>query len=166
MAAGFKANQGSRASGIGWQEQTACTLNSNVAGLEPTVVYDARGKGNGFISPTLTGDHQNRVTDYTALCVGNGQLHQIPMAPIMNTLDCMHDQQAVLIPGKPPRKYIVRRLTPLECCRLQGFPDTWEQGVVGSDTARYRMWGNAIALPCAYDVLRKVVEDSQCPTKP
>lgn len=26
---------------------------------------------------------------------------------------------------RPPRKYIVRRLTPLECCRLQGFPDGW-----------------------------------------
>lgn len=26
---------------------------------------------------------------------------------------------------RPPRKYIIRRLTPLECCRLQGFPDGW-----------------------------------------
>lgn len=32
-------------------------------------VYDARGNGNGVTAPTLTGDHQNRVTDYTALCV-------------------------------------------------------------------------------------------------
>lgn len=47
------------------------------------------------------------------------------MAEQMNTLDCMHDKQAVLTSGKPPRRYIVRRLTPLECCRLQGFPDGW-----------------------------------------
>lgn len=31
----------------------------------------------------------------------------------------------VLLSGKPPRKYSIRRLTPLECCRLQGFPDGW-----------------------------------------
>ena len=89
------------------------------------VVYDARGNGDGSTVPTLTGDHQNRVTDYTAICIGNGQLHNISMAEQMNTLDCMHDQQAVLVDGKQPRRYIVRRLTPLECCRLQGFPDGW-----------------------------------------
>lgn len=56
----------------------------------------------------------------------------------------------------PPRSYIVRRLTPLECCRLQGFPDWWEDGVEGSDSARYKMWGNGIALPCAVDVLCRI----------
>lgn len=30
-----------------------------------------------------------------------------------------------VVPGTPPRKYIVRRLTPVECARLQGFPDWW-----------------------------------------
>ena len=124
------------------------------------VVYDCRGNGDGQHVPTLTGDHGNRVTDYTALCVGNGQLHQMSMAEQSNTLDCMHDQQAVLMQGNHPRKYIVRRLTPLECCRLQGFPDWWEDGVEGSDSARYKMWGNGIALPCAVDVLRRIAEKS------
>ena len=32
-------------------------------------VYDARGNGSGTVAPTLTGDHQNRVTDYTGICV-------------------------------------------------------------------------------------------------
>lgn len=66
--------------------------------------------------------------------------------------------------GEPPRKYIVRRLTPLECCRLQGFPDWWEDGVEGSDSARYKMWGNGIALPCAVDVLGRIKDgqNSQC----
>ena len=89
------------------------------------VCYDARGKGDGTRCPTLTGDHQNRLTDYTALCIGHGELNSITMANQANTLSCMHDQQAILISGKPPRKYIIRRLTPLECCRLQGFPDGW-----------------------------------------
>lgn len=70
-------------------------------------------------------ESKRATNDMVAVCVGNGQLHNISMAEQMNTLDCMHDQQAVLVDGKPPRRYIVRRLTPLECCRLQGFPDGW-----------------------------------------
>lgn len=59
------------------------------------------------------------------------------------------------------RKYIVRRLTPLECCRLQGFPDWWENGANGSDSARYKMWGNGIALPCAADVLGRIAKEME-----
>lgn len=122
-SAGFNDATGERAQGsMEYCEERSPTLR---AGDVKSVVYDARGNGDGKIVPTLTGDHQNRVTDYTAVCVGNGQLHNISMAEQMNTLDCMHDQQAVLTSGKPPRRYIVRRLTPLECCRLQGFPDGW-----------------------------------------
>jgi len=38
----------------------------------------------------------------------------------------------------------LRRLTPLECERLQGFPDGWTEGV--SDTQRYKMLGNAVTV--------------------
>lgn len=62
-----------------------------------------------------------------------------------------------LIVEQNGRKYIVRRLTPLECCRLQGFPDWWTDGVEGSDSAKYKMWGNGIALPCAVDVLNRII---------
>lgn len=46
----------------------------------------------------------------------------------------------------------VRRLTPTECERLQGFPDGWTavakpNGKPMSDSARYRMLGNAVAVP-------------------
>jgi len=58
-----------------------------------------------------------------AVSVGNGQLHQMGMEEVARPLDCMHDQQVVLY--KQERKYIVRRLTPTECARLQGFPDWW-----------------------------------------
>jgi DNA (cytosine-5)-methyltransferase 1 len=51
----------------------------------------------------------------------------------------------------------VRRLTPLECERLQGLPNNWTKG--GSDTARYRAIGNGMAQPCADYVMSKVVED-------
>jgi site-specific DNA-cytosine methylase len=42
-------------------------------------------------------------------------------------------------------KMLVRRLTPVECERLQGFPDNWTEGQ--SDSARYKQMGNAVAVP-------------------
>ena len=123
------------------------------------IVYDARGNGNGEIVPTLTGDHESRVTDYTALVVGNGQLNQMSMSDKAGALNCMHDQQAVLL--KRLWHYIVRRLTPLECCLLQGFPDWWEDGVDGSDSARYKMWGNGMALPCVLYVTEGITDGMQ-----
>ena len=57
------------------------------------------------------------------------------------------------------RKYVLRRLTPMECCRLQGFPDWWTDGVEGSDSNQYKMWGNGIALPCAADVLGRIAKE-------
>lgn len=96
------------------------------------------------------------------LCVGNGQLHQMSMLNVTNTLDCMHDQQILIGGGTAldnDRKYVLRRLTPLECCRLQGFPDWWMDDVDGSDSAKYKMWGNGIALPCAADVLGRLARE-------
>ncbi|KKN11577.1 hypothetical protein LCGC14_1025270 [marine sediment metagenome] len=49
----------------------------------------------------------------------------------------------------------VRRLTPLECERLQGFPDDWTLGQ--SDTQRYKMLGNAVALPVAKAIGEMIV---------
>lgn len=96
-----------------------------------------------------------------ACSVGNGQIHDA-MHPSekARTLNNMHDQQAILV-GGTDGQYLIRRLTPLECCRLQGFPDWWEDGVEGSDSARYRMWGNGVALPCVVDVLARIVELSE-----
>ena len=97
-------------------------------------------------------------------CAGNGQLHQMSMLAVTNTLDCMHDQQIILRGGGTAldgnqRKYVLRRLTPTECARLQGFPDWWCDGADGSDSAMYKMWGNGIALPCAADVLGRIAKE-------
>jgi DNA (cytosine-5)-methyltransferase 1 len=92
------------------------------------------------------------------------------------TLDTMHDQQAVMVPDVghtlkakancdfradsetyPVQNSVVRRLTPLECERLQGYPDGWTD--IGewtdskgkkhgeADSPRYKALGNSIALP-------------------
>jgi DNA (cytosine-5)-methyltransferase 1 len=54
--------------------------------------------------------------------------------------------------------YRVRRLTPLECLRCFGYPDTWLDIAGLSDTAKYRMCGNSIAIPCARFVMRRIAE--------
>lgn len=58
-------------------------------------------------------------------------------------------------------QYVVRRLTPLECCRLQGMPDFWTDGVEGSDAARYKLWGNGMALPNALYIMEGLVENDE-----
>jgi DNA (cytosine-5)-methyltransferase 1 len=51
---------------------------------------------------------------------------------------------------------LIRRLTPLECERLQGFPDGWTNIPGGSDSARYKALGNSVAIPCVDFVLRGI----------
>lgn len=53
-------------------------------------------------------------------------------------------------------KSIVRRLTPLECERLQGFPDSWTEGE--SDSARYKALGNSVALPCVDYIMSGIAD--------
>lgn len=93
------------------------------------VCYDARGNGNGTYCPTLTGDHENRVTDYTAVTVyRNPKIGEYTADGTVSTMaarDFKAPRDLAVERSKPPRKYIIRRLTPLECCRLQGFPDGW-----------------------------------------
>ncbi len=55
-----------------------------------------------------------------------------------------------------PTKWIVRRVTPTECARLQGMPDWWCDGIKHSDAAEYKMWGNGMALPCVLFVMQGI----------
>ena len=49
--------------------------------------------------------------------------------------------------------HLIRRLTPLECERLQGFPDGWTDIPGASDSARYKALGNSVAIPCVEYVM-------------
>lgn len=51
---------------------------------------------------------------------------------------------------------LIRRLTPLECERLQGFPDGWTALSDASDSARYRALGNSVAIPCVEFIMRGI----------
>ena len=175
-----------------------------------SVVYDARGNGDGKIVPTITGDHENRITDYTAIAIehqtfneqsfshykesdkcstlkakagniGNGSECLIAEKTSIAvdgyngavtgektaSLTCKNDgsHSGPLVAEKTIR-WIVRRLTPVECERLQGFPDGYTD--IGdwtdskgkkhkcADSPRYKALGNSIALPQWFWLVQKM----------
>ena len=52
--------------------------------------------------------------------------------------------------------HLIRRLTPLECERLQGFPDGWTDIPNASNSARYKALGNSVAIPCVEYLMQRV----------
>lgn len=184
-----------------------------------TAVYDARGNGDGETVCTITGDHENRVTDYTALLTmqGFGDYMETGVASacksrdykdatdlVVSGIDARNGEEVYAIDhaittggnctaqgpcvyknieatlkssgvhavsyesvdGTNCIKKHVRRLTPLECERLQGYPDGWTD--IGewvdskgkrhdsSDSARYKALGNSIALPFWHWLFKRI----------
>lgn len=52
--------------------------------------------------------------------------------------------------------HLIRRLTPMECERLQGFPDGWTDIPGASDSARYKALGNSVAIPCVEFIMSRI----------
>lgn len=192
MVFGFQPQAGGN-TGCAIMEDSAPCLGTT----QKPAVYDARGNGDGETAPTLTGDHQNRITDYTAICCGTdspeiaGTLDASYYKGVgarngnertVVAVDCRNGTENVVngtLQAKPGggssvnlqnvcrTGMIVRRLTPLECERLQAFPDHWtdigewtdEKGKkhAVSDSSRYRALGNSIALPFWYWLLRRIM---------
>lgn len=141
------------------------------------LIYDARGNGDGMTSPTMTGDHNSRVTDYTAITL---QGDTVVGADLYN--GTLTGDKAVTLTAATAKggtntgpsviekiiRWIVRRLTPTECERLQGYPDGWtdlgewidSKGKThkDADTPRYKALGNSIALPQWYYVLGGIAD--------
>lgn len=132
------------------------------------------------VQPTLCGIGQPHV-----VTMATGQANAEVLADIAPTLNCNHEQPLLVHPqiagtlcasgaglSRPAgmgsetdfciTRYadlIVRRLTPLECERLQGFPDFWTEqggGRAISDTSRYQMLGNSIAVPCVAYIMQGI----------
>ena len=159
VVAGFKPHAGVSAGSIGYQEETAPTIDTG----KPMAVYDARGNGDGKTACTLTGDHQSRVTDYTAIVMRQHNFgeYREGVGTLTAHNGTRHASEALVVDRN------VRRLTPLECERLQGYPDGWTD--IGpwtdsagklhresSDSARYTALGNSIALPPWKWVLKRL----------
>lgn len=166
------------------------------------LIYDARGNGDGITSPTMTGDHNSRVTDYTAITLqgdtvagallardykGPGRadsLGRVIAQPVGADLynGTLTGDKAVTLTAATAKggtntgpsviekitRWIVRRLTPTECERLQGYPDGWTdlgewidskgKAHKAADTPRYKALGNSIALPQWYYVLGGIAD--------
>ena len=153
----FKAEQDAKEQPPAVHETVTPTMESESGwNTVPGLVYDARGNGDGKTVCTITGDHCDRITDYTPLVLATAQggaevgkdespcLMAGHERPIVSAIDCVNMKQVgdvsgilcakkagyslnyqnpVVYTAKTRRKYIVRRLTPLECSRLQGLPD-------------------------------------------
>ena len=67
-----------------------------------------------------------------------------------------HKDATDLVLQRTGRPKLIRRLTPLECERLQGFPDNWTAIPNASDSSRYKALGNSVAIPCVDYVLHGI----------
>ena len=79
---------------------------------------------------------------------------------IASTQSARQSKDATDLVVEPNRQYaqLIRRLTPLECERLQGFPDGWTDIPGASDSARYRALGNSVAIPCVEFIMKSLRE--------
>ena len=145
VCAAFKLGNGERARSIGYAEEQSPTLNAECGGNKPAILdmthTDAAPltyRQNGF------GDYKE--SDTASSC---------KQRDFKDATDLCTQYG------------IIRRLTPLECERLQGFPDGWtdigewtdEKGKLhkeSSDSARYKALGNSIALPPWKWVLKRL----------
>ena len=137
-------------------------------------IFDARRNGDGQIVPTITVDRENRITDYTAIAIERKTFNEQSFSHYKESDKCstlkakagnIGNGSECLIAEKAIR-WIVRRLTPVECERLQGYPDGYTD--IGdwtdskgkkhkyADSPRYKALGNSIALPQWFWLVQKM----------
>ena len=112
------------------------------------------GNGLGWqadISYTLT------ATDHHAV-FNRQRVDQFVEQDVASTESARQHKDATDLICQPDteQRQLIRRLTPLECERLQGFPDGWTEIPGASDSARYKALGNSVAIPCVTFVLRGI----------
>ena len=191
VCAAFTAGQGAKANGIGWAEEQAPTLRT-AGGLSamPTVLVRAQANTNAEtyenLSPTLTTSHDGppivfqdaRYTQQGDTSPGGVAYQEVLTLrndTVANALMARDykgvgraDSLGKAVAVKTPLRWIVRRLTPTEGERLQGFPDGWTD--IGewvdskgkrhkpADSPRYKALGNSIALPQWWWIVCKMAQ--------
>ena len=137
-------------------------------------IFDARGNGDGQIVQTIESDHESRITDYTAIAIERKTFNEQSFSHYKESGKCsalkakagnIGNGSECLVAEKTVR-WIVRRLTPVECERLQGYPSGWTD--IGewtdskgkkhkyADSPRYKALGNSIALPQWFWLVQKM----------
>ena len=165
FVASFSAGAGKKAGGISYSESIAPTLKASPSGnMAPSVLClsDQGGQVMDWsenVSATLRSQehgHQPAVLlfdNHGQDCRYDGPLD---MAPTMQESYGTGGNNTPLVVADGETPQLIRRLTPLECERLQGFPDGWTDLPGASDSARYRALGNSVAIPCVEFVLGRV----------
>ena len=183
VSAGFKHKAGSQSGSIGFQEETAPTL---LAGQQSAVmkayVVGAYHSGGMLSDNPKSGFYEadtSRTLDLNGgnPCCNQGGVAVVEDADGAAAVDCRNLRETDEVSGtllakaasggyslnyqNPVRTGLcVRRLTPTEAERLQGYPDGWtESGADGraiSDTKRYQMLGNSIAVPCVAYIMQGI----------
>jgi DNA (cytosine-5)-methyltransferase 1 len=124
---GLYVNETEQALTVGTTDLTAICMSSGQANAE--IVKDG--------APSLTGLHEQPIVAWEMQHASEAYRESGEVAPTL--------QQRMGTGGNNIPLVGVRRLTPIECERLQGFPDGWTDGQ--ADSTRYRQLGNAVAVP-------------------
>ena len=151
---GFYTTSGSRSTGF--MEEVTPTLKCEAKGTASVSVafkpsHFTRGKDGApsEIVPPLTADADKGDQDPVVFTAGNlaRRAGWAPNSQVMGSLLSQRGDQAPLV----AMPYTVRRLTPVECERLQGFPDDYtsvpHRGKPAADGPRYKALGNSMAVP-------------------
>lgn len=121
----------------------------------------------GGVVPTLNAFDNATETRATVVIFYGNRVDDIRIqGGVINTLQARMGTSGNNMPMIAKENQAVRRLTPVECERLQGFPDNWtaqrideKKGLVDqADSARYKQMGNAVAVPCVQWIINRLVE--------
>ena len=185
VSAGFKHKASSQAGSLGYQEETAPTLLAGQQGaVMKAYVIGAYHSGGMLSDNPKSGFYETDTSRTLDLNGGNPSCNQGGVAIVEEAeaaeaaaVDCRNLRETEEVSGtllakaasggyslnyqNPVRTGLcVRRLTPTEAERLQGYPDGWtEYGADGrpvSDTKRYQMLGNSIAVPCVAYIMQGI----------
>jgi DNA (cytosine-5)-methyltransferase 1 len=117
-------------------------------GIAPTQASQAGGVGakTGLVCPTIRATQHKSGDNQTLVA------HTVRGGGRASGLNKKQNWDSYLVEGK------IRRLTPVECARLQGFPDDWHKVEGISDTQAYKCYGNAVTV----NVIKVIVEKLLC----
>ena len=132
------------------QESDVYCIVGNVIDRQP----ENGGNGAGYqqdLSYTLTAMDRHAV-------YARQRVDEFKDDDIASTQSARQSKDTTDLVMEPDRQYaqLVRRLTPLECERLQGFLDDWTNIPGASDSARYRALGNSIPVPCVEFIMKSL----------
>ena len=124
-----------------------------IAGLLVALTIAGAAVGAAIAITNSLNNTQGNIGPGTSFTPGQEEPGQIPGGDVNDPVidqggDNGGGSENLVAQENMPSAYLIRRLTPLECERLQGFPDGWTDIEGASDSSRYKALGNSVAIPC------------------